>query len=212
MPPCSLWRMLVNAALAFMHIRFAKSEDAEAIAALHASSWGSAYGTVLSPEYLRHTVPDERKAVWRGRFASPKDNQIVLVAEEVDEITGFACVFVGEHEEWGSYLDNLHVSQHHQGKGVGKELLLRVAYFCNQERPGQGLYLSVNQANHRAQAFYLSLGASNTQTSIWNAPDGSEVPTFRFAWQSIGMLVEKAANKPFDADGSAAGQLNRWAS
>lgn len=192
-----------------MYIRFATIEDVSAISALHASSWSSTYNTVLSPDYLRHKVPAERRTVWQERLATPKKNQIVLVAEEARDVIGFACVFVAEHAEWGSYLDNLHISQLHQGQGAGKKLLQCVAHLCAQGSLAQGLYLSVNQANHRAQKFYLSLGAYNRQSSIWSAPDGSQVPTYLFAWDSVKSLAGIAANSPVDTDGCAAGLSSR---
>lgn len=174
-----------------MKIRFSKDEDFSAIAQLHASSWSVTYSNVLSPDYLQHTAPTERQVVWRERFACPKENQIVLIAEENEGVVGFACAFVDEHAECGSYLENLHVSQSHQGRGIGTSLLSEVAFICQERCPNKGLYLSVNQANDRAQKFYLALGAHNIQSNVWNAPDGSQVPTFLFAWKSVLSLAEK---------------------
>lgn len=170
-------------------IRFARLEDVSSIAALHAASWATTYANMLSPAYLQHTVPADRQAVWSERFNKPLHNQVVLVAEESNEIIGFACFFIREHVELGSYLDNLHVKQSHQGKGIGKSLLAEVAFICEQKCPGLGLYLSVNQANRRAQMFYLALGAHNIHADVWNAPDGSQVPTFRFYWKLAGILA-----------------------
>lgn len=174
-----------------MNIRLAKTEDFSSIAQLHALSWSVTYSNVLRPDYLREIVPLERQSVWRERLANPKENQIVLVAEENENIVGFACVYINEHAEWGSYLDNLHVSPSHQGQGIGANLIAEVACHCEERHSKKGLYLSVNQANQRAQKFYLSLGAQNAQPSVWNAPDGSVVPTFRFVWNSVSPLTEK---------------------
>lgn len=172
-----------------MDIRFANPEHVAAIAALHASSWNATYSNELSQAYLRSVVPAERLEVWRDRFTHPKENQFVLVAEEDGAVVGFACAFVGEHPEWGSYLDNLHVRQSRQGRGLGARLLAEAASICERRCPGQGLYLSVNQTNLRAQQFYAALGAHNAGASVWNAPDGSQVPTFRFVWQSAAALA-----------------------
>jgi len=172
-----------------MNIHFAKPEHATAVAALHAASWNATYSSVLSQSYLREVVPAERKAVWQERFARPKENQFVLVAEEDGDVVGFACAFIGEHPELGSYLDNLHVRQSHQGQGLGACLLVEVAAICERSRPGLGLYLMVNQDNHRAQRFYLGFGAHNAEASVWHAPDGSHVPTFRFVWSLAAPLA-----------------------
>lgn len=174
-----------------MNITFASSEHAEQIAALHAASWAATYSDVLSPLYLQDVVPTERLAIWQERFKNPRENQFVLVAKEDGVVVGFACAFVGEHSDWGSYLDNLHVKKSHQGRGIGSGLLVQVASICEQRLPGQGLYLSVNQTNEHAQNFYLAIGAQNSQAAVWNAPDGTSVPTFRFSWPSAAILAKK---------------------
>ncbi len=183
-----------------MNIDFASSEHAEQIAALHAASWAATYSDVLSPYYLERVVPTERLAIWQERFENPKANQFALVALEAGVVVAFACAFVGEHSDWGSYLDNLHVKPSHQGRGIGSSLLLQIAAICEQRCSGQGLYLSVNQSNLRAQKFYLALGAQNSQAAVWNAPDGTSVPTFRFSWASAATLAENAANSAFERD------------
>jgi len=172
-----------------MQVRPARAEDASAIAALHAASWSRTYADVLDPVYLRERVPAERGALWQQRFASPKTSQRVFVAEDAGEVIGFACVFLAEHEARGSYLDNLHVASGHQGRHVGVALMAAVAAACEHECPGRGLYLSVNQSNRRAQGFYTALGAVNTEAGVWHAPDGSVVPTFRFAWPAAALLL-----------------------
>ena len=177
--------------LAPMNIFPATAEHANAIADLHASSWIITYNNVLSQDYLQNVVPSERLSVWRERLKNPRENQFVLVAQDNGFVIGFACVFVMEHLEWGSYLENLHVRQSHHGRGIGAKLLIEIAAICEQRCAGKGLYLSVNQANQNAQKFYLKFGAENAQISVWNAPDGSQVPTFRFTWKSTAALAEQ---------------------
>ena len=174
-----------------MNIFPATAEHADAIGDLHASSWSITYNNVLSQDYLQNVVPSERLSVWRERLKNPRENQFVLVAEDNGFVIGFACVFVMEHLEWGSYLENLHVRQSHHGRGIGAKLLIEIAAICEQRCAGKGLYLSVNQANQNAQKFYLKFGAENAQISVWNAPDGSQVPTFRFTWKSTAALAEQ---------------------
>ena len=176
-----------------MNLRHANLADAESIAELHAASWRSTYAAALDAAYLTKVAPSERRQVWTERLESPKSNQFVLVAEIQDSIAGFACAFANHHKAWGSYLENLHVSPAWQGKGIGRALLVQAAQCCDSQSPGVGLYLSVNQDNRQAQGFYLHLGASNSEPGVWNAPEGSKVPTFWFTWSSASTLV-KAAN------------------
>ncbi len=172
-----------------VQIRPATADDADAIAELHAASWRRTYGDVLNASYLEIAALADRRAVWAQRFAEPKAKQCVLVAEDENGIAGFACAYAGAHEQWGSYLDNLHVRESVQGQGIGEVLLRRMARWCAQQAPGQGLHLLVNQDNLRAQHFYRRLGAHNAQSGVWNAPDGSAVPTFWFVWDSVEELV-----------------------
>ena len=41
----------------------------------------------------------------------------------------------------------------------------------------------------KAQEFYLFLGARNAQEGVWNAPDGSIVPTYWFVWDQLTGLI-----------------------
>ena len=182
-----------------MNISIASSEHAEQIAALHATNWASTYREDMSAAYLQYVAPTERLAIWQERFNNPRENQLVLVASENEVLVGFACAFVGEHSDWGSLLDNLHVKQSHQGRGIGRSLLIQTASICEHKCPSLGLYLFVAHTNVRAQKFYLALGAKNFPTADWKAPDGSCVPAFRSSWPSAALLA-KAANPAFERD------------
>lgn len=175
-----------------MKFRPANSADSESIAEVHTASWRSTYAAVLRAEYLREIVPSERKRLWIERLLSPKINQFVVVAEVHECIAGFACAFAENHGAWGTYLENLHVRATWQGKGIGRALLSQVAQWSDSQSPGSGLYLSVNQDNSRAQQFYLGLGAHNTEPGVWNAPEGSKVPTFWFTWACASSLAKTA--------------------
>lgn len=171
-----------------MRLREATLVDAHSIAEIHTISWRNTYKNALKASYLSDVVPQERIEVWEGRLGKSKPNQYVVVAENEGEIVGFACAYSGENTKWGSYLDNLHVRKEYQSKGIGKTLLLDVANWCYQQEPNRGMCLLVNQDNLNAQGFYTSLGACNAEESVWNAPDGSVVPTYWFVWNEIGSL------------------------
>lgn len=173
-----------------MIIRVASIADAKNIADIHTISWRNTYQNALSEQYLMDVVPKERYEVWKGRLENPKFNQYVVVAEYDGEVVGFVCVYAGENPDWGSYLDNLHVRETFQSQGIGKSLLIEGTRWCLKREPAKGLCLLVNQDNIKAQEFYKWLGACNAQKSVWNAPDGSIVPTFWFVWENLSELVE----------------------
>ncbi|MFO1367973.1 MAG: GNAT family N-acetyltransferase [Marinagarivorans sp.] len=172
-----------------MQIRPASQTDAYAIAKLHTTSWQTYYTQALSADYLKYLAPAEREALWLARLTQPKNNQRVFVALKQNELLGFACVFLDDNTEFGSYLDNLHVAAAYQGKGVGRCLIRAVANACMELAPHGGLCLLVNQNNYRAQNFYLKLGAVNDRVDSWAAPDGSAVPTFWFVWHRLEVLL-----------------------
>jgi len=144
---------------------------------------------VLSKEYLENIVPQERIELWRNRLSKPKSNQYVIVAESEGKVLGFACFYAGKQPQWGSYLDNLHVRKASQAQGTGKSLLLNGARWCQLQAPDKGMCLLVNQNNLKAQEFYAWLGASNLKGDVWNAPDGSVVPTYWFVWAQLDRLI-----------------------
>jgi ribosomal protein S18 acetylase RimI-like enzyme len=170
--------------------REASAADAQSIADIHATSWCNTYQNALTAQYLSNVVLLERNEVWKNRLEAQKENQYVAVAERDGEVIGFVCAYAGENSKWGSYLDNLHIRKSYQSMGIGKSLLLDAARWCHQREPNKGMCLLVNQDNVKAQAFYTSLGARNAENGVWNAPDGSVVPTYWFVWDKIGTLVE----------------------
>jgi len=173
-----------------MKIRVATINDAETIAEIHTISWRETYQNALTEQYLRDVVPKDRALVWRERLDNPKHNQRVFVAVCDGVVVGFICLLAGENIDMGSFLDNLHVLKTHQSKGIGKALLKAGARWCLQQEPTKGLCLLVIQDNSQAQKFYKQLGATNTQAGVWNAPDGSLVPTYWFVWSDIKDLLD----------------------
>jgi len=174
-----------------MKLRLATCDDAPAIAALHTHSWRHTYHEALSAAYLRDVVPGDRAAIWQQRLASPKDSQRVLVADVDGAVGGFACTYLDEHAEWGSYLDNLHVDPAYRGLGYGRALLAGIAQLCARQATRRGLYLLVLQNNLSAQRFYLGLGAHNAQAAVWQAPDGSAAPAYWFRWETTTTLAQQ---------------------
>lgn len=101
-----------------------------AVATLHAESWRAHYRGAYRDEYLDGDVVQDRIRVWKERLSTPAPNQFVVLAEEDDDLIGFACAYGGHDESWGSLLDNIHVRPEHQRRGVGAALLAEVAAWC----------------------------------------------------------------------------------
>jgi GNAT superfamily N-acetyltransferase len=177
-----------------IHIRPATLNDAISIASLHIDSWRFAYKNILTKKFLADGIESDRKNLWLQRFKTPRENQQVFIAEEQHQPIGFACVFVNDHEEWGSLLDNIHVSRSSQGKGIGAALISHVAQWCKAQASDSGIYLWVLQDNIAAQRFYHHLGAINAGTGVWIPPEGGSIPRYRFTWSSATDLLTKIAH------------------
>jgi ribosomal protein S18 acetylase RimI-like enzyme len=177
-----------------MLIRAATQSDCLAMAQLHAASWRFAYRGALSDEYLASDdLVSDRWRHWESLLATPAKHQHVFICEHDNQLIGFACMYGNENDQWGSFLNNIHVAQAAQGRGAGASLLHAIAELCTRLYGQVGLYLYVIQSNTNAQGFYARYGAKNVGTDVWHAPDGTVAPLFRFAWQSPRALQEATA-------------------
>lgn len=172
-----------------LRFRVGVPADLERIVQLQAANWRSAYRGVLSEGYLANDLLGDRRAAWAKRFDSPAANQHVIIAENGAQLVGFVCAFVDAHERWGSYVDNLHVEAAMRGRGVGASLMRNVASWCDGKAAGRGLYLFVTESNRPAREFYSRLGGKEMQSDMWEAPDGSRIPTLLVWWESLAVLA-----------------------
>jgi ribosomal protein S18 acetylase RimI-like enzyme len=167
-----------------MELRSATHSDASAIARLHANSWRFAYRGALNDEYLDSEADDDRLNFWEEKLGSPAPNQNVLVLVDGACLIGFASVYVDDHPEFGSFLNNLHVAEDRLRLGCGTRLMSAVQDCCSQSSPASPVYLWVVDSNQRAQAFYSRFGATFRGTDRWEPPGGGTALVHRFAWNS----------------------------
>lgn len=172
-----------------MRIRKARAQDAQSIARLHAMSWRTAYRGMLSDAYLDGDLAADREALWADRFANPRANQYVAVAETNGVLAGFACAFGGHDPRWGTLLENLHVATAHKRTGIGSKLVQDVARWSLRCHSNGSMHLWVLQPNETAQAFYKGSGAKEIERGVWSAPDGSHIPELRYAWSTLHSLA-----------------------
>lgn len=167
-----------------INYRLAKPEDEAAIAKLHAESWQKHYRGIFSDAYLDEQVVKERADLWAERFAHPIPNREILLAEKNGQLVGFACIEINENQEFGTLLDNLHVSREVQGQGIGAQLMERTAQLAESREAGLGYYLWVLEDNQQARKFYALMGATNHETVAHDNPDGGTAMVCRYIWRS----------------------------
>lgn len=175
-----------------MIIRSANAADAARIAALHARSWQENYRGSFSDEYLDKHAPAERLQFWNNRFANPAEEQWVIIAENDTSLLGFCCVLLNKDEEWGSLLDNLHVSSTKQGQGLGKQLMQLAAQHIATKANASCFHLYVLTNNTRAIRVYEKLGGIQQAQLTHREADGREQEIYRYVWQDLASLI--AAN------------------
>jgi GNAT superfamily N-acetyltransferase len=166
--------------------------DADTVAALHATSWRSAYRGMLPDDFLDNGLDAERQAVWRKRLqASPLASAFGVIAEDADGgMVGFAYVVTNEDPVWGTLLDNLHVHPDAKGGGIGRQLLQAVARQLGPDHT-QPLYLWVLDANEPAKRFYARLGAEFAEQETEALPFGDvALPKWRCVWRQPTSLLQ----------------------
>jgi ribosomal protein S18 acetylase RimI-like enzyme len=166
-----------------MNFRLATAQDIESIALLHAQSWQKHYRGIFLDNFLASEVISNRLAVWQARLSQSIDNQLVIIAEQNQQIQGFVCVLVDEEDEWGALVDNLHTRE--QGKGLGKILLSLAAKWVQENYPNSQLYLWVLEENHAARGFYDKLGGENIERVWEENPGGGYAYILRYSWDNL---------------------------
>jgi len=169
--------------------RLAKPSDYKSIAALHAQSWKENYRGSFLDDYLDHHADADRMSVWSKRMSSAIPNQHVVLAEQSGELVGFVCTFLDYHEEYGCYLDNLHVKSGHQGAGIGKRLMHESASYVVKHKPQSELYLWVLEKNQGAKNVYEKLGGVESGKEIFDNPGGGRSVAYRMVWSDPKVLM-----------------------
>ncbi len=175
-------------------LREAGAADWEAVAALHIASWRSAYRGMLRESYLDDTIEAERRAIWQARFAGgPRQDQIVVVAEDGTGFVALACILTGQDRRWGSLIDNLHVRPDRKRGGIGRAVLAEATRRIPAHHAATPLHLTVLEANRAAQAAYESWGGALSERLEAAMPDGQTLPVRRYSWESPAALLARLA-------------------
>jgi ribosomal protein S18 acetylase RimI-like enzyme len=132
-------------------------ENYTSIRAIAAAVWPIAYSETLSQEQLdymmemMYSLPSLRAQV------ETKQHHFI-VAKEGDATVGFASYELNYSRTTKTKIHKLYVCTHHQGKGIGKQL---IEYIDAQARNAQQerLVLNVNR-NNNAIHFYRQIGFS----------------------------------------------------
>lgn len=175
-------------------LRAMTSADADAVAALHAASWRSAYRSIFSDQFLDHEAALERQQAWRERLqTNPSSTDWGLVAEDgAGRMVGFAYLMPDHDPDWGHYIDNLHVAPDFKGGGLGRRLMQAVASQL-RAKPLRPLHLWVLDANEPAKRFYARLGAEFAEQRVDDSLAGEAHLVWRCVWRNPSTLLDSNA-------------------
>ncbi|MGV2986240.1 GNAT family N-acetyltransferase [Vibrio sp. E150_011] len=165
-----------------MDFKIAEYSDYKRIAQLHAESWQTNYQGMMRQSYLDEQVLDDKLLIWQARLLNPPFSQHVIIAEEAGELLGFVCLFGNHSAEFGTIIDNLHVSTIAQRQGVGHTLLGQAMGWAEKYYPDNGVFLEVLAENDDAIKFYELVGGKRTESRRGDSPCGKKVDEFVYTW------------------------------
>ena len=173
-----------------LEVRAAAAEDSEQVALLHTDSWRRFYRGAFSDSYLDGDVLSDRRTVWAARLAEPSHSATAVV-EDGSGLVGFVYVILDNDDQWGSFIENLHVRHDQQRAGLGRVLLSRAAEAVAERAKDRRMYLWVLEQNTNAQGFYAAMGGARVEKSLVDPPGG--VPDrlngtpgkLRIAWADV---------------------------
>lgn len=147
--------MRVNIAL-----RPARPEDASSLAALSVEVWVGTYlRQGITAHFADYVLSEFTPARMEALIHAP--DQTIIVSQNEDGIDGYIRVshrcpdpLAGDHQ---TEVATLYVRPRHQGKGLGRALLL-AGMQAAHEAGATSIWLTTNSENAPAIAFYLAQG------------------------------------------------------
>ncbi len=177
-------------------IRPAGGDDAEAIARVHVASWQSAYGGIMSDEYLAALSVERNIGAWRETILNPRSSAHTLVMEFEGAIVGFAGVGPSRDPDAVASLSGeiyaIYVLEDHWGRGAGARLH-RAAVDVLRNEGFETVTLWVLVDNHRARRFYQRMGLAADSLEKVEEIGGRQCRQVRYVGR-VGSSSESASN------------------
>ena len=163
-------------------VRLARTEDADAIAAIQLTAWRTAYAGIMPAAFLAEQNVADRAERWRGRIGGAADpGSPTFVISDASDIRGFVHtgpIRDADLERRGrAELYTIYVHPTAWRRGLGSRLLQTVDDFWRPRRIGE-LVLWVFEANRPARAFYERKGwrhDGSTQVDDFGSAQAVEV-------------------------------------
>jgi len=171
-----------------VRIREATPSDAAAIARVHIDTWRSAYGGIVSADYLAHLSDAESEGVWRGILADAVSSRCLIVAAHDTGVVGFVLGGprrMGPRQYTGE-LQGIYILAAFQRRGIGRQLTLAVAR--RLLALGNTMIVWVLADNGTARHFYETLGGQPVATDQVEI-GGTSLSYLAYGWSDLRQLV-----------------------
>jgi L-amino acid N-acyltransferase YncA len=175
-----------------LFIRPGTPTDSAAIGRILADGWRQAYSGFMSETELGPRVDPDHRAREVGAWLSTEfdtNAELLLVAEQAGDVTGFLAARLGNRNDVGSVaqVTLLYVSPEHQGRGTGRQLLLEAVEWLKIHAPGPVSIGAFEQNPFRS--FYEGIGGKVVKTVMVRV-DTREWPVVIYLWPSPAALQE----------------------
>lgn len=150
-------------------IRFATINDARQIAELHVESQRRTYVGIYTSQYLDSLDVIQYEMEWKEYLNRREVKTIVYEVEK--KIIGFAALRFFFDQCFCTSLDYLHVSNEHQGKGIGTILIKEIFAIIATEKIDK-LMLYCTEGNDKAKEFYQKFGAQYKGSKLIDGMSG----------------------------------------
>ena len=111
--------------------------------------------------FYKNPLPDDVTDLTFARFLDDREQMVLLVARDGDQMVGFATV-IQHHSTWAKhgyiYLEDLFVTEKVRGKGVGRKLIAAVVAHAQSEHC-ERVYWVTHHYNQTARRLYDSVAA-----------------------------------------------------
>ena len=174
-----------------MTTRPATPADAMDIAYIHVDTWQTAYRGMIPDSYLDTLSLAGRGNWWLSVLTDLNNPTFLFIAEdEQGQPVGFVEGGPQRNEKlpYEGELYAIYVLKEHQGKGLGRDLLLATAReLCN--RGINNMLLWVLKDNDPSRGFYEKLGGVLTGEQQFDLA-GTTLTEVSYVWPDLSLLVD----------------------
>ena len=171
-----------------MRIRAALADDAPAIAHVHVDNWRTTYKGIIPDDTLANLSYERREAFWHEAIINDDAPQRVFVAEEDEQIVGFASCGPERtnNPDYTGELYAIYLFHQHQCQGIGRALTHAVAKRL-REQGHAGMLVWVLEHNP-SRKFYEALGGQEIERKPISI--GSvDLIEVAYGWRNLEMLL-----------------------